>query len=378
MKIFYKLDSSIDWIPATESFSRDELKDKEGDKIPAGSSSNFNTIYFKKPLLCTEFRVMMNQPLKKKSFSITFVKFYQKISRGIIKTTYGTKKMCWYVNTNKPRENQNIYTYPCLRCLMFGTGNEMYELTTNRQIKNLNTGLCVGYDKDTKEVVLKGCKDQGSAYKINYNLDASMYFDRMEDTAIYVEKTKDSIINFIDGNTEISVSSEADRNRYKKENMLLKGEDYWASNPGEKSVSIQFFFGKIKCDCKENGQFEKKIIDIIKIYWVREPLDFSVYTWTSGGSWKNVGNYKNNKIQLTEITLIADTASGLMIRITAGNKIPDFGGMNSMQLNPSLLDAIPINLNMENIKKKMLQVDHLISKSKILSIKEIQKLLTIP
>jgi hypothetical protein len=100
MKIFHKLDGANDWTPSSETFIRDELKDKSGNKIPLGSSSLYNTIYFNKPLLCTQIRIMMNQPIKKKSFSINKVKFFQKNSKGIIKTTFGTKKMCWYVNTS--------------------------------------------------------------------------------------------------------------------------------------------------------------------------------------------------------------------------------------------------------------------------------------
>merc|ERR1712032_300239 len=153
--------------------------------------------------------------------------------------------------------------------------------------KNLFSGLCVGYNDTTKEVVLKKCKTHGSSYQINYNLDSSMYFDRLKDTAIYVEKSLESIMNFIDEKTEINVSSQADANIYKKENMILKGENYWASVPGDNLVTLQFYFGKIKChECKENGKFEKKIIDLIKIYWVREPLDFTVHIWNAGGSWK--------------------------------------------------------------------------------------------
>jgi len=330
MKIFHKLDGTDDWISSTEAFSRDELKDKEGNKIPNGSSSIYNSIYFKKPLLCTELRIMMNQPIKKKSFSITYVKFFTKNSKGIMKTSFGTKKMCWYVNTNVPREDQNLYTYPCVKTIFFGTANDMFELTTNRMIKNLNTGLCVGYDINTSEVVLKDCKSEGSSYQINYNLDSSIYFDRMTGTAIYYEKTKDSIMNFVDEKTETHVSSEADKSQYKKENMLLKGEDYWASVPGEKSVTLQFYFGKIHCQsCKQKGKFEKKIIDLIKIFWVREPLDFSVYTWNAGGNWKNVGNFKKNTSMLTEITLVAETATAMMIRITNGKDIPDFGNTTS-------------------------------------------------
>lgn len=328
MKIFYKLDQETDWIPATEIFSRDELKDKQGNKIPIGSSSDYNTIYFKKPLLCTEFRIMMNLPVKKKSFSIEKVYFFQKISKGIIKTSVDPKKSCWYINTDVPRENVPIFTYPCTKVIMAGTGNEIFESTTNKMIKSLASGLCVGYSEVTKEVLLKSCENEGSAYVIQYNLDSSMYFDRNTDTAIYMDQKSD-VTNFINSETEIITSSEADQNQYKKENILLKGENYWASVPGQQDVTIQFIFGKIKCDCKENGAYEKRIIDIIRISWEREPLDFSVYIWNPGFSWKNIYATKGNTSKSTEISLIAETATGMMIRMTNGNKLPDLGDMVS-------------------------------------------------
>lgn len=328
MKIFYKLDQSSDWIPATEVFSRDELKDKKGNKLPIGSSSIYNSIYFKKPLLCTEFRIMMNQPVKKKSFSIEKVNFFQKISKGIIKTSIGAKKSCWYINTNLPRDGVPIFVYPCIKAIMFGTGNEIFEYTTNRMIKSLTSNLCVGYNEVTKEVLLKSCENEGSAYIIQYNLDSSMYFDRITDTAIYMDQASD-VTNYINSETEIITSSEADRNQYKKENILIKGENYWASVPGQKDVTIQFIFGKVKCDCKDNGKYEKRIIDIIRISWEREPVDFSVYIWNPGFSWKAVYSARGNTSKSTEISLIAETATGIMIRMTNGNKLPDLGDMVS-------------------------------------------------
>ena len=159
MKIFYKLDSGSDWIAATEVFSREELRDREGVKIPIGSTSNFNTILFKKPLICSQFKIMMNQPVKKKSFSLEVVRFYQRINKVIIKTSIGHKKLCWYMNTDIPRIEKNLLTYPCIKTVFYSTGNELFQLTTNRMIKSINTGNCVGYNEYTKDIVLKTCEE---------------------------------------------------------------------------------------------------------------------------------------------------------------------------------------------------------------------------
>jgi len=325
MKIFFKLDQASDWKPATEIFSRDELKDKAGNQIPIGSSSDFNSIYFKKPLFCTELRIMMNQPVKKKSFSLEKVLFYQKISNGIIRTSAGAKKSCWYINSDVPRDGLNIFIYPCLKTVMFATGNELFEMTTSKKIRSIKSGLCVGYNEKTKEVLLKTCQRSSRAYSIEFNLDSSMYFDRLIDTAIYMDRKSD-VINYINQDTEIIATSEADRNQFKKENILFKGENYWASVPGQQDVTIQFIFGKIKCDdCPENGRYEKRIVDIIRISWEREPIDFSVYLWNPGFSWKNIATFKKNTEKATEISLVAETATGIMIRMTKGNSLPDFG-----------------------------------------------------
>jgi len=329
MKIMYKLNPNNDWISATETYSRDSLKDINGNKIPSSAISNYNSIYFKKPLICTAIRITMAQPLKKNSFSIEKVLFFKKINRGLIHTSTGSKKYCWYINSDLPREGIPIYAYPCIRTIMFASGNELFKLTTNRMIKLIRTNYCAGYEESTKTIVLKICDNDESAYRIQYNYDSSMYFDKQIKTAIYMD-TKVDVINIITPETEIIVSSEADQNQFKKENILLASGSYWASVPGQQDVTIQLIFGKVKCvECKDKGKYEKKIIEIITINWEREASNFTVYIWNPGFSWKTVGNFKNNKSKSTHISLIAETATGIMIRMTDGAKYPELGNQVS-------------------------------------------------
>ena len=63
MKIFYKLNESKDWIGATETF----IKDDKNRKSRRSRNTTY-TIYFKKSLLCKQFKIMMNEPLEKRSF----------------------------------------------------------------------------------------------------------------------------------------------------------------------------------------------------------------------------------------------------------------------------------------------------------------------
>lgn len=330
-KIFYKLDDSSDWIGATEVFIKEEVKDKNGNLIPDNVGEIFNTVYFKKPLLCTRLKIMMNQPVRKKSFSISKVNFYNKISRGIIKAPLinNSKNFCWFINTTVIRKGVPVYAYPCLEAMNIGLGTELFQINTNKQIKPIQSELCVGYDKKTKTVILNECQEEGSASVINYNLDYSIYFIGMQNTAIGVDITP-KFPNFINEDTEVLVTSEEDKNDNKKENMKNEGGNYWSSEPGQTDVTVQLLFGKIVCkDCQEDGAYESKKIDTIQIYWVREPRKFSVYIWNPGFSWKNIISYDNNTEKVTTISLVGEMAAGIMIRMTEGNKYENIGGMVS-------------------------------------------------
>lgn len=331
LKLFYKLDENTDWIGATEVFIREEVKDKNGNLIPDDSSTNYNTVYFKKPLLCTRVKIMMNQPIRKKSFSIDKVNFFNKIGRGIIKAPLLNKQenYCWYINTNLIRKEIPVYVYPCIEAISIGLGTEMFQINTNKQIKPYQSELCVGYKTDTKEVVLKDCQEEGSGYLINYNSDTSMFFVGMPNTAISVDKSN-KYPNYINEQTETIASSEADKLDFRKENMLTEGGNYWASEPGLNEVTIQILFGKIKCqDCKEDGAYESRKIDIININWVREPKKFSVFIWNPGYSWKNIATFENNTEKVTQLSLVGEIAAGLMIRMVEGNKFENLGNVVS-------------------------------------------------
>jgi len=331
IKIFYKLDENNDWIGATEVFIKEDVKDKNGNIIPGDSSNSYNTVYFKKPLLCTRIKIMMNQPLKKKSFSISTVNFYNKIARGIIKFPLidQSNTYCWFINTSIIRKNVPLYVYPCVESIQTRIGTELFQINTNKQIKPYANEFCIGYLSETKEVVLSECQEEGSAFLINYNLDSSMYFAGMHETAISIDVLP-RFKNFISENSEIITSSEADKSEFKKENVLIETGGYWASEAGANDVTMQILFGKISCkECKEDGAYESKKIDMININWKREPKKFSVFIWNPGYSWKNIANFSNNTEKVTNISLVGETAAGIMIRMTEGNKYENLGNMVS-------------------------------------------------
>jgi len=327
-KIFYKLDHKSDWISATDTFNKKKIKDQQGNLIQGGNISDHNTIYFNKPLYCRKLRIMMNEPTKKNSFSINKVNFFSMVSTGIFKAPNfpGVKgEMCWYINTDKPREGSLLIAYSCLDSIIMGTGNEIFNIETSGLIKLKSTGLCVGYDNNTTEVMLKTCSEERSAYQITYDKDNSMYFVGEENMALYIENKDKSGPNILKSGIDIIATSELDQNDHRKENVVLGGETSWTSAVGQKDVTIQFLFGKILCsDCPEKDEYESIKIDIIKIMWEFHPKKFGVYIWRPGFSWKNVGSYSNNTEKVTQISLVNESAAGIMIHITDGYQHQDY------------------------------------------------------
>lgn len=280
-KIYFKLDAKSDWTPATDAFNKVNVKDKNGNLITSANTAEYNTIYFNKPVFCKKLRIMMNEPTKKGSFSIHKVNFYTKRNTGIFKAgqMQGDKgDFCWYVNTDKPREGSLLIVYSCIDAIIMGIGNEIFNMETNSQIKLQNTKLCVGYSSKTKEVMLRPCGKERSAFMISVNKDGSMSFVGDESNALFIDNKDKTGPNLLNDKTEIIASSELDKNEHKKENILIKGNHYWSSAVGQKDVTIQFLFGKIDCkDCPEKGEYESQKIDMITINWIHHQrnLEFS-------------------------------------------------------------------------------------------------------
>lgn len=327
-KIFYKVDLKSDWIPASDIFNKLQVKDKQGNIITSGAAAEYNTIYFIKPLHCKKIRIMMNEPIKKKSFSINKVLFYSKRNTGLIKSILfesARGEHCWYVNTDKPRDGSLVVAYPCIEAISMGSGYELFTLETNGQIKLINSSLCVGYSDSTKEVMLKECGESRSAFTLLFDIDHSLYFIGEKTLSLYMDVKKNEGYNLIDSSTEIVATSEMDKHEHKKENIILSGNSYWASAQGQDDVTIQFLFGKINCEnCPQKDEYETQKVDLIKINWVHNPKKFSVYVWRPGFSWKNIGTYSNYTNKVTDISLIGESIAGVMIHMTEGFKNTDF------------------------------------------------------
>jgi len=327
-KIFFKIDLQSEWIPASDIFVKYTLKDTNGVMIKNNDVSEYNTAYFNKPILCKKLRITMNEPLNKKSFSIINVNFYSKSNTGIMKANKGklnSSELCWFVNTDKPRPGSHLISYPCIDAISVGSGKELFDLEPNNFIKLHNTDLCVGYSEKNTDIILKDCKEEKPAYKIEYDQDGSMYFKGRESLRISIENNIKNSINLINKNTEIIATSELDNEQNKKENIFSEGKYSWTSAVGQKEVTLQLLFGKIKCNkCKYEDEYESFKIDTITIKWKIEPKDFSLFTWRPGYSWKNIKTYKNNKAMITELTIVNEFAAGIMIHITDGYNNPEY------------------------------------------------------
>lgn len=234
-------------------------------------------------------------------------------------------EFCWFVNTDKPREGSLIVAYPCIGAISMGLGFELFHFETNGQIRLINTSLCVGYSEGTKELMLKECGESRSAYVLVMDFDHSFYFAADKSLSLYMSIQKNEGFNLIGSSTEIMATSEMDKNEHKKENIVLSGNNYWASSPGQNDVTIQLLFGKISCEfCREKDEYEAQKVDLISINWVHNPKRFSVYIWRPGYSWKNVGTYSDYSSKVTQISIISESISGIMIHMTEGYKNQDF------------------------------------------------------
>ena len=338
-----------------------KVKDKNGNLITPGTTSDFNTINFNKPLFCKKFRIMMNEPTKKSSFSIFKVNFYSKLNTGIFKASKfpGSKGIpCWYINTDKPREGSLLIAYSCIDSITTGTGNEIFNIETSGLIKFQKTDFCVGYDESTKEVMLKSCGEDRSAYLLKYDKDYSMYFVGEQSLALFIDNKSKFGPNVINSETEIIATSELDNNQNRKENMILGGNNHWSSAVGQQDVTLQFLFGKIKCKiCPEKDEYESIKIDTIRISWVSQPKKFGVYVWRPGFSWKNVGSYNDYTEKVTEISLVNESAAGIMIHMTDGYKNPDFNNemIYSIKEISATYDGNKIKLGAKSSKDIMLK-----------------------
>jgi hypothetical protein len=222
-KVHFKLDDNTDWIPATDLFDRVSKINKEGQKSVQDSGGSYNAVDFRKPIFAKRVRINLNEPVMKGNFSIEYVKFYQKKDIILIENQMLTEctNLCFYVNSDKPRENMIIEAYSCNHALSQANNMELFVYSNDRSVRHFNSKLCIGFNQ-VNELVLKACNDYNPAYTLQFHGDSTLYFDGYQDQCIYVEDKVKLSPNFIDHTTDLVITSQADTQTYKKENVKCK------------------------------------------------------------------------------------------------------------------------------------------------------------
>ena len=207
-----------DFIPATDVQLKSKAVNSEGNK--SQDVSKEDAIILNKSIIARIIRIAMNEPLEKHSFSILKVRFYVNQSTIIIKNPLVSQcqNLCFYVNTDKPRIDSPIEAYNCVDAVSTGNNNELFVYTVDRAIIHVNSKYCVGFS-NAGELVLKYCSKNKPAYTVQYHTDSSLFFDGYNQDCIYVDDTKKLSANYIDENTNIIITSNADEMTYKKENI---------------------------------------------------------------------------------------------------------------------------------------------------------------
>ena len=294
---------------------------------------------------------MLKKPFFNNYFAINKVRFFQKRSYILIKNElidYCTNQ-CFYINTDKPRNNILVESYPCLEVLNLADNRELFIYYNDRSLRLANDhNKCIGFN-GAKEIILKTCNDYEPTYAVDFKTDGTLYFHGYESECIYVDGSTHYSENFVNQQTEIIVTSEGDQQTYKKENIKINGNNYWASTPGEKKVSVQILFGKFK---NEFGQFiyESKKVDVIRIEWSIYPKILKVFTWKQGGSWIEKKSFNNLSSKHTEVNFTGEQFAAVMFVFEDGYQQKDLGNRIAYGITDLFLGAKSKKIRVGNCK----------------------------
>jgi hypothetical protein len=207
-RVFIKIDDNSEFIPVTEIVERDKFSGEQ------------NAIVFNQPIIAKRIRINLHETTKERSFSIFYVQLFQKRTTLLIKNALidDTQHYCFYVNTSLPAEDVPIEAYPCLKAIVLGDNNELFIYFNDRSIRHFNSRLCVGFDKESS-LVLKPCGDYNPVYTIQFNNSNNLYFTGYEKNCLYIQKERKISSNMVTDETEVIVTTEADSQTFKKENI---------------------------------------------------------------------------------------------------------------------------------------------------------------
>jgi hypothetical protein len=217
-RVYYKLDPNGEFIPATEVHTKNECVTDEGKKANEEAKSYEDSVIFHKPIFARVIHIALNSPLEKHSFSIWKVHFYVKQGCQMIKNESIGKPMCFYVNTDKPKVGTPVEAYGTVEAVSCGKNSELFVYYNDRAIVHKNSKLCVGFDRPGG-LVLQHYDEHKPAYTVQFHHDGSMFFDGYSEDCITIDDEKKTSPNFINDQTPILCTSEADNSTLKKENI---------------------------------------------------------------------------------------------------------------------------------------------------------------
>lgn len=221
-RIYFKLEDGSKYIPLTELIEK-------YTKLENGKNKNRDTVsltdafIFHKPIFAKRIRIAMNKPVKQDTFSIEFVRFYEKRTVVMIRnhSIYPNKQMCFWCNNPDPKEFDRIELIDCTEAVQLGDNRELWVYYTDKTIRHYISHMCMGFD-DRMNLVMRKCIENDPNYKVLVNTDGSLTFEGFEEKVISANTQNRVGQNFVNPQTELTVSSQADGGVYRKENITSK------------------------------------------------------------------------------------------------------------------------------------------------------------
>ena len=339
-KLYYKADLKYKYTDCTDRYEKYSYITNDGKVRSKDGVSKDNTIIFHKPIIAKTLRISLAEPLNGGYFGIETIHFYQHASHIVITNSLvnKSKQLCLFVNSDMPQKGDIIEALPCDEVISNGRNNEIFIQNIDKSVMHMNSGLCIGFNP-ASELILTKCQKYSPPYTIVNNIDLTLSFTGYPTKCISIDTLNKQPPNFITSETTVLASSDLDPN-YRKENIFKGGENCWQSIPGESEVTMQILFGR-----KLNDRTESKKIDIIKLEWVREPLEFSIYTWSDGQTWMLRKSYKDNKEKSIELPLLGVEAAGIMLQLKRGVEQADYFGLPTYALK-----SIYVSVNSKKVK----------------------------
>lgn len=328
-KIYYQQNPYTKYLPATNIYTIKSNNDL------------IHSISFHIPIIAERVRIVLNTPFNNKYFAINKVFFYQKehtmmiINNNINLNNNQEEQLCFYINSDTPQINSLVEAFSCTKVLMHYTNNELFRFdNTNHYIIHINSNLCLSLS-NSNDIILNKCntntqiiiKDQG---KISFKV--------LPDNFIFINK--DKFVNFLSyENCKLETTSTEIGYFYRKENVIYNDDSYWMSSPGEKEVSFIIYFNN------------EKIIEIVKIHWLRPAKKFKIYTKEKQGPWVARIEIKDNEDEINLIHLIDVKAEGIMIKMEESYHNSDIGYAPSYAIKQIFCGYYGYKLSYEEKKK---------------------------